>query len=232
HLSELRNRLLVIMIVFVVFFALGFVNLKEIYTFLIKGIDIQLTVMSPGEIIWIYLYISGVIGFIGTIPILAYQLWAYISPGLTSKEKRVSLIYIPTLFILFILGFIFGYIMFINLIFPFLLSLNDGMFNEMFTVEKYSRFMFGITLPFAFLFELPIMVMFLTKLGIITPHFLTKNRKYAYFLLIVIAAFITPPDIVMQIIIAIPLIILYEISVFVSKMVFRKKTYAKSESIS
>src|SRR5699024_9470753 len=89
HLSELRNRLLVIMIVFVVFFALGFVNLKEIYTFLIKGIDIQLTVMSPGEIIWIYLYISGVIGFIGTIPILAYQLWAYISPGLTSKEKRV-----------------------------------------------------------------------------------------------------------------------------------------------
>ncbi|MEI3598146.1 MULTISPECIES: twin-arginine translocase subunit TatC [unclassified Oceanobacillus] len=231
HLSELRNRLIVTAIFFVIFFVVGFANVKKVYTFFINDTGIELTVISPGEIIWIYFTLAGLIAIIGTIPILAYQVWAFISPGLTSKEKRVSVAYIPGLFILFIIGLIFGYIIFLELIFPFLLSLNDGMFNVMFTVERYFGFLLRITVPFAFLFELPIIVMFLTSLGILSPRFLTKNRKYSYFVLIVIGVLVTPPEFMTQIIVAIPLIILYEVSIILSKVVSRKKEKLNTENI-
>src|SRR5699024_1043330 len=109
---------------------------------------------------------------------------------------KISLSYIPAVFLLFITGLVFGYLAFINLILPFLLSLNDGMFNELFTVDKYFRFMFRLTIPFALIFEIPIIVMFLTSIGILTPQFLRKVRKYAYFIMLIVGGLITPPDIV------------------------------------
>lgn len=223
HLSELRNRLIVTAVVFVIFFIIGFLNVKKLYTFFVSEIDMQLTVISPGEIVWIYFSMAGLVAIVGTLPVLAYQLWAFISPALTQKEKRVSLIYIPGVFILFIIGLVFGYIMFVKLILPFLLSLNDGMFDVMFTVDRYFGFLIRITLPFAFLFELPVISMFLTSLGILTPRFMIKNRKYAYFTLIIVGVLITPPDFILQIVVAIPLIVIYEISIQLSKVVYRKK---------
>lgn len=223
HLTELRNRLIVTAIVFVLIFIVGFLNVKRIYSFFVDDIDMQLTVISPAEIIWIYFSIAGLLAFAGSIPVIAYQLWAFISPALTPKEKRVSLAYIPGSLILFVLGLIFGYIVFIKLIFPFLLSLNDDMFNVMFTVDRYFGFLLKVTIPFAFLFELPILTMFLTSLGVLTPAFMIKNRKYAYFILIVIGVLITPPDFVLQIVVAVPLIIIYEISIQLCKIVYRKK---------
>src|SRR5690625_5771508 len=97
------------------------------------------------------------------------------------------------------------------------------MFNELFTVEMYFRFMLRVTLPFAILFEIPIIAMFLTSLGILTPTFMRKTRKYAYFILLIVGAFVTPPDIVLQLVVAIPLFILYEISIYLSTIVYRKK---------
>src|SRR5699024_11986675 len=103
-----------------------------------------------------------------------------------------------------------------------LLSLNDGMFNELFTVEKYLIFLFRITLPFVLLFEIPIIVMFLTSLGIVSPSFLRKMRKYAYYVLLIVGAVVIPPDILLQLVVAVPLFILYEISIFLSSFVDRK----------
>src|SRR5699024_3778424 len=131
--------------------------------------------------------------------------------------------YIPAVFLLFLGGLVFGYFMFVKLILPFLLSLNDGMFNEVFTVEKYFRFLLRVTLTFAILFELPIIIMFLTSLGIITPQFLRKMRKYAYFILLIVGALVTPPDVILQLVVAIPLFLLYEISIYLAVIVYRKK---------
>src|SRR5699024_5687066 len=119
-------------------------------------------------------------GIIVTLPILCLQLWLFVKPGLTSSERKASLSYIPAVFLLFVIGLVFGYFMFIQLILPFLLSLNDGMFNELFTVDKYFRFMFRVVLPFAILFEIPIIVMFLTSLGMVTPQFLRKIAELPY----------------------------------------------------
>ncbi|MCT2535052.1 twin-arginine translocase subunit TatC [Aquibacillus koreensis] len=223
HFSELRKRLIWTAIVFLIFFIIGFLYVKDIEQFFMKDIDIQLTLIAPGEIIWIYFMMAFLVGAVGTIPFLCIQIWLFVRPGLTTKERRVSLSYIPAIFILFSGGLVFGYYVFVELILPFLLSLNDGMFNEMFTVENYFRFLFRVTFPFAVLFEIPIITMFLTSLGIVTPAFLRKTRKYAYFILIVIGTMISPPDFILQIVVAIPLIILYEISVVLSGFVYRNK---------
>lgn len=223
HLSELRNRLIITALFFVIFFIIGFIFWKDIYLFLQKDFTFDLNITGPGEIIWIMVSIAGIIALIGTLPILSLQLWLFVKPGLTTRERKVSLTYVPAVFFLFVIGLIFGYFMFIKLILPFLLSLNDGMFNQIFTVERYFRFMFHLILPFAFIFEVPIVAMFLTSLGIITPMFLRKIRKYAYFILLIIGGLITPPDIFLQLIVFAPLCILYEISIYLSSVVYRKK---------
>lgn len=223
HLAELRNRLIVTAVFFIVFFIFAFVFVEDIYHFFEKDIDFELNITSPGDIIWIYFSIAGLTAIIGTLPVLSLQLWLFIKPGLTTSERKASASYIPAIFILFVVGLAFGYIMFIKLILPFLLSLNNGMFNELFTVEKYFRFLLHVTLPFAILFEIPIIIMFLTSLGILTPAFLRKMRKYAYFILLIVGALVTPPDIILQLVVAIPLFVLYEISIYLSKIVYKKK---------
>lgn len=229
HLSELRNRLMVTAAFFILFFIAGFIYVKEIFYFFQKDLPFELNITSPGDIIWIYITIAGLIALVGTLPLLCVQLWLFIKPGLTDSERKVSLSYIPAVFLLFIMGLVFGYLLFIKLILPFLLSLNDGTFNELFTVEKYFRFMFRLVLPFAFLFEIPIITMFLTSLGILNPSFLRKMRKYAYFILLIVGAIVTPPDIFLQLIVAIPLFLLYEISIYLSEIVYRKKEQKHKE---
>ncbi|MEN1969410.1 twin-arginine translocase subunit TatC [Lentibacillus sp. N15] len=223
HLSELRNRIIVTAVFFVLFFVLGFIYVKEIYGFFVNDLPFDLNVISPGEIIWIYFTMAGLIAVIGTIPVLLFQVWLFVRPGLTNVERKASVVYIPAAFLLFIAGLVFGYIIFVKLILPFLLSLNDGMFNELFTVDKYFKFVLRVTIPFAILFEIPIVSMFLTRIGVLTPAFMRKTRKYAYFILIIIGAIVTPPDFVLQIVVAIPLILLYEVSIYFSSIVYRKK---------
>lgn len=223
HLSELRNRLMVTAVVFVIFFIVGFIYRKEIYSFFERDIHIKLNIMSPLETVWIFFSIAGLVAIVATIPLLTLQLWLFIKPGLKKKERRATLSYIPAIFFLFVLGLVAGYFAFTHLIFPFLIALNDGMFNEIFTVEKYFRILFHTMIVFAFVFELPIVMMFLTSLGILTPDFLKRTRKYAYFILLLISGLITPPDIILQIVVAIPLILLYEISIQLASYAYRKK---------
>ncbi len=230
HLSELRSRLIVTAIFFVIFFIVGFVFVEQIYHAFEQELPFKLTITSPGDIIWVYFTIAGIIAFVGTLPVLSLQLWLFIKPGLTKPERRVSLSYIPAVFLLFVCGLVFGYFMFIKLILPFLLSLNKDMFNELFTVERYFRFMIRLIFPFALLFEIPVIIMFLTSLGIVTPQFLQKMRKYAYFVLLIVGALVTPPDVILQLTVAIPLFVLYEISIYLSKIVYRKKLKRRIEN--
>ncbi|HLR75031.1 MAG TPA: twin-arginine translocase subunit TatC [Virgibacillus sp.] len=223
HLSELRNRLIVTALFFIIFFIVGFIFVKDIYYFFESDISFQLNITSPADTIWIYFTIAGLVAIVGTLPVLSIQLWLFIKPALTPGERKSSLPYIPAIFLLFLGGLVFGYFMFINLILPFLLGLNEGMFNELFTVDRYFGFLFKVTLPFALLFELPIVIMFLTSLGIVTPDFLKRTRKYAFFILLIVGALVTPPDVVLQLVVAVPLFLLYEISIHLSGIVYRRK---------
>lgn len=231
HLTELRNRIIITAICFVVFFIIGFVFVKDIYGFIRKGMDFDLIITAPQEIIWIFLTIAAIIAIVGTLPVFSLQLWLFIKPGLTENEKKASLSYIPAVFLLFVIGLGFGYFVFNQFILPFLITLNEDMFIQLFTAEKYFKFMIQIVLIFAILFEIPVIVMFLTSLGIITPDFLRKVRKYAYFILLILGALVTPPDIFLQLIVAGPLFILYEISIYFSKIVHRRRMKKQNESM-
>lgn len=231
HLAELRKRLIITGVFFIACFIVAFIYVKNIYHLFIRDIDFTLNITSPADIIWIYITIAGIVAFALTIPILALQIWLFIKPALTEHEKKTSIPYIPAVFLLFVVGLTFGYLVFSKLILPFLLSMNDGTFNELFTVDKYFKFMFHIVLPFAIIFEIPIISMFLTSIGMITPQFMKKIRKYAYFVMVIIGAVITPPDFFLQIIVAIPLIMLYEASIYFSSIVYRKKLLKQQEAI-
>ena len=223
HLDELRRRIIITAVAFVFFFGIGFIYAEEIYLWFVKDLDVQLVVLGPGDIIWIYLMLASVVGITCTIPVLFIQLWLFVEPALTSTEKKVTLSYIPALFLLFILGLCFGYYVIFPNVLHFLIELSGDMFLTNFTVEKYFRFLMQMTIPFAILFELPAVVMFLTSLGVINPYVLSKARKYAYFVLIVIAIIISPPDLMSDFLVMIPLLVLYEISITLSKWVYNKR---------
>src|SRR5699024_5795031 len=122
HLYELRKRLMVTGLFFIIFIILGFIFVKDIYRFFENDIDFKITITSSVDIIWIYLIILSLIAIIFTLPMLSLQIWLFIKPGLTKNERRSSLGYIPAIFLLFVIGLVFGYLVFIKLILPFLLS--------------------------------------------------------------------------------------------------------------
>ncbi|RHW42268.1 twin-arginine translocase subunit TatC [Neobacillus notoginsengisoli] len=223
HLDELRKRIIISAVAFVAFFIAGFYYVEDIYHWFVRDLDVKLIVLGPSDIVWVYFTLASLIAIAGTIPILAIQIWLFVKPALKPIERRISLSYIPALFILFILGMAFGYFVIFPNVMKFLVNLGGDMLVTNFTAEKYFRFILNMTLPFGVLFELPPVVMFLTSLGILNPYVLTKIRKYAYFILIIIAVIITPPDPVSDFLVSIPLLLLYEISVNLSKFVYKKR---------
>lgn len=229
HLDELRKRLIISAVAFVAFFIVGFMYVEEIYSWFVRDLDVKLIVLGPSDIVWIYFMIATLIAIAGTIPIIALQIWLFVKPALKPIERKISLSYIPALFILFIVGLAFGYFVIFPTILNFLVELSGDMLVTNFTADKYFRFIMNMTLPFGVLFELPVVVMFLTSLGVINPYVLTKIRKYAYFVLIVISVIISPPDFMSDVLVTIPLLVLYEISINLSKIVYRRKLKKEKE---
>lgn len=236
HLGELRKRLIITVLSFFVFLIVGFSYTKEIYSFIVKDLNMKLTVLGPSDILWIYFVIAAVFSIVCTIPIAALQLWLFVKPALLPYEQKMTLLYIPALFLLFIGGLCFGYFIILPFVLQFLIGLGDDMFQTMFTTEKYFSFVMNMTVPFAVTFELPVVSMFLTSIGVLNPVFLQKVRRYAYFVLIVIAVCITPPDFVSDFAVAIPLLVIYELSITISKFVYnrklRKELQSRAESAS
>lgn len=229
HLDELRKRLIISVVAFLIFFVVGFMYVEEIYQWFVRDLEVKLVVLGPSDIIWVYFMIATVIALAGTIPVLALQIWIFVKPALKPIEKKISLSYIPALFVLFIVGLCFGYFVILPTVLNFLVELSGEMVVTNFTADKYFKFIMHMTLPFGILFELPVVVMFLTSLGIINPYVLQRIRKYAYFVLIVISVIISPPDFMSDVLVTIPLLFLYEISINLSKIVYKRKLKREKE---
>lgn len=223
HLEELRKRIFIVVGALILFFIVGFVFVQDLYRWLIADLDVKLTILGPTDILWVYVMLAGVFAITMTIPVFVWQVWMFVKPALTPRERKVTLSYIPATFLLFVLGLCFGYFVVLPMVFHFLMSLGEDLFATMFTTEKYFRFILNMTVPFAVLFELPIIVMFLTSIGLINPYALQKMRKYAYFVLVIIAVTITPPDFISDFLVTIPLLVLYEVSISISKFVYKRK---------
>ncbi|MCQ2009211.1 twin-arginine translocase subunit TatC [Sporolactobacillus sp. STSJ-5] len=225
HFNELRKRIISVFVVFVLSAAAMLFFTKNFYLWLVSdlGVSNKLAVLGPTDIVSVYFLIAGVVAIAVTIPFAAWQLWLFVAPALSKNERKLTLSYIPAIFLLFIGGIVFGYeIVFPNIL-HFLLGMNDDMFQVLFTTDRYFRFMINVVLPFGVLFEMPVIVVFLTNLGILTPILMKKMRRIAYFVLIVIGVVLSPPDFVSDTVMSIPLLLLYEICVTVATITYKRK---------
>lgn len=228
HLAELRKRIIITLLIFILALIGSLIFVGDLYQYLVRDMDGKLALLGPGDILWIYMVLASIFAIAFTIPVAAYQVWKFIKPALSIEEQRPTLLFIPGLFILFILGISFGYFVLFPLVLSFLLDIAGDQFETFFTVDRYFKFMLHLTLPFGFLFEMPAVIMFLTRLGIVNPEKLRKGRKFAYFLLVAISVLITPPDFISDVLVIIPLFILYELSISLSKIVYKKRFSAEA----
>ncbi|MEH7108081.1 twin-arginine translocase subunit TatC [Bacillus sp. JJ1764] len=226
HLDELRKRIIITAVAFILFLGLGLVYVKDIYHFFMGNLGYKLMILGPSDIMWIYFHLAAVVAIAGTIPIAAWQIWLFVKPALKPLERKITLAYIPAFFFLFIGGLAFGYFMIFPNIMNFLINLGNDLMITSFTADKYFSFLINMTLPFGVAFELPLVSMFLTTLGFVNPYKIGKLRKYAYLILVIIASMISPPEFFSHISVSIPLILIYEISMLLSKIVYNRKQKA------
>jgi len=223
HLTDLRRRIMIVLATFLGSLVLCFLFVDTIYQELARRSGEKLAILGPGDILSIYVKLAAVGAIAVTIPVAAYQIWKFVVPALQEREKKVALMYIPALFILFLLGLSFAYFILFPMTYQFVLGLSNGNFDLVITANDYFTFMFHLCLPFALLFEMPVIVLFLSHLGIVNPHRLAKMRKPAYFILCVISITITPPDLLSDVLVIVPLLFLYECSIAISRFIHRKR---------
>ena len=232
HLEELRRRLIVCFIAVGIGFVLSYGFKEKLFQILTRPL---ISVMETGdkliftglpEAFFTYLKVAFLSGIILSTPIIFYQFWMFVAPGLYDKEKRlmVPIVFLSTLF--FVGGSFFGYFIVFPYGFKFFLGFASEIIRPLPSMREYLSFASKLLLAFGVVFELPLIITFLAKLGMVSVSFLKKNRKYALLLFFVGAAILTPPDVVTQIMMALPLMVLYEISIVGAKN-FREKVVGR-----
>ena len=217
HLTELRDRLIRCFIAVFVGFVIAYIFKERLFQILTRPL---IRVMQEGETLiftgipeafFTYLKVSLLAGLLLAAPVIIYQFWMFVAPGLYKKERRMM---IPIVFVsafFFIGGALFGYFIVFPFGFKFLLSFATENIQALPSMREYLSFSSKLLLAFGVVFELPIVITFLARLGLVTVPFLKKNRKYALLIFFAGSALLTPPDVVTQIMLSLPLMVLYEI---------------------
>jgi len=234
HLEELRKRLIYCFIAIGIGFAVSYGFKKQLFEILTGPL---MTVMPPDgkmiyshltEAFFTYLKSALIAGIILASPVILYQFWMFIAPGLYKTERRYLVPIILSSTIFFVFGALFGYFFVFKIGFAFFLGFTTDDIKPFLTMGEYLSFASKLLLAFGIAFELPILITFLAKLGIVSVSFLKKNRKYALLLIFIAAAILTPPDFVSQVLLGIPLYALYELSI-IGAVVFGKKEKAEEK---
>lgn len=225
HLSELRKRLFIIIIVVLVLAGISYVYIQPIVENIIRiaGNNIDFIYISPSELFLVYIKVSLVAGIVVSSPIIFYEIWVFLKPGLEKKERRYMLASLFGGAFFFILGVIFCYTVVLPMVLKFFLSLTMEGIQPMISIGNYISFIATTLLSFGIVFEMPILVLILSKFGLITSEFLKNNRKYIILIIFIVAAILTPPDVISQLLLAAPMLILYELSIFIAKISEKSK---------
>jgi len=251
HLEELRWHIMRSLIAVMVLAVIAFLNRKIVFDYIIlapsssdfitnrllckfgelvhvtaiciKNLHLQIININMSGQFLTHMYISTVAGFILAFPYILWEIWRFVRPALYDKEQKYSKGAVFVSSFLFLSGVLFSYFLIVPLTVNFLgnYQVSDQVVNQV-SLNSYINTVVSVTFAVGVVFELPILVYFLTKIGILTPDFLTKNRKYMFVVLLILAAIITPPDMFSQIMVVIPLMGLYEVSIKVSKRVYKK----------
>jgi len=229
HLEELRKRLIVCFIAIGVGFALSYGFKEKLFDILTRPL---IAAMQEGdklvytglpEAFFAYLKVAFLTGLMLAAPVILYEFWMFVAPGLYQKEKRLLLPFVFLSSFFFVGGALFGYFVVFPFGFQFFLSFSTETIRPLPSMKEYLSLASMMLLAFGLVFELPLLITLLSRMGLVSVAFLKKNRKYAVLLSFIIGAILTPPDVITQIMMAVPMIILYEISIIGARIFERKK---------
>ena len=163
------------------------------------------------------------VGFVIAMPFFLYQVWSFAWEALTDKERRYIMLFGPLSLLFFLGGGLFAYFVIVPIAIKFLLGFSSVYVVPMISIKNYISFIGSFILSFAIVFELPLVLVFLVKIGIATPEFLRQYRRHAIMAILIVSAILTPPDICSQLLMAVPLVVLYELGVIFSLLAYQKK---------
>ncbi len=235
HLEELRNRLIVCAIAIGIGFVISYIFSKQLFSFLILPLtevlpaDSHLIFTNLPEMFIAYIKVALIAGIILAIPVIFYELWMFMAPALYRREKGYLIPFVLFSSILFLVGSLFGYLVVFPYSFKFFIGFATEDIQALPSVKQYFSFTIRLLLAFGVVFELPVVVFFMTKIGLITPDSMKRFRKFAILSSFILSAILTPPDVATQIMMALPIIILYEVSIIISKGIYRKKKEGSEE---
>ncbi|MFC2103012.1 twin-arginine translocase subunit TatC [Bacteroidota bacterium] len=227
HLEELRWRLIYAVIGVVIGTIIAWLFIDQLVNIVLlkpardAGADLQN--LRPFGQLFLFVQIAIIAGIILSIPNIFFQLWSFISPALKGKEKKYILAIVIFSSFCFLLGIAFAYFIMLPMALKFAEQFGTEAIKNEFAIDEYMNIIISVMLAAGFVFELPMISFFLSKLGILTPAFMRKFRRHAIVIILFLAAILTPgADPVSQLILAVPLVLLYEISIFISKLSIRK----------
>ena len=231
HFAELRKRLLtcagafLIAVILCMSRAEWFVNLM-----LTRASQFSFVYISPAELLLTYVRVALIGGVVVAVPVIIYEVWRFLSPGLRRKEQ-IGFFAIMSLGLgLFVLGAAFSFLIVLPILLAFFARLETAnTVQAMVSVQEYVSYVVSNMVTFGIIFETPIVVVTLTGIGIVKPRFLKKNFKFVILLILIVAAIITPPDITSQLLVGVPLMVLFYASILLSQIIFRKKLARERE---
>ena len=230
HLEELKKRLIRSLIGIGIGFGACYYYKDWLFRIITKPLmDVMpknsfMIYTSLPEAFFTYMKIAFFASIFLTAPFTLYQIWKFISPGLYPREKKYVIPFVLTSTLLFVGGVVFGYYLALPPAFGFFVEFSSDTLRPMFTMKEYLSFSLKLLLAFGVSFELPVFIFFMAKLGIVNSRMMSRQRRYAILIIFILAAILTPsPDAFTQVIMAVPLMILYEFSIYVAKFAERKK---------
>jgi sec-independent protein translocase protein TatC len=237
HLGELRDRLVRSFIAVGIGFVCAYFFKEKLFEILIAPLvtamgesgNAKMIFTGLPEAFFTYLKVSLLAGLMAASPVLFYEFWMFISPGLYRTEKKYLMPIVILSVFFFLLGSSFGYFIVFPYGFKFFLGFATDTIHAMPSMKEYLGFASKMLLAFGLVFELPLVLTFMARMGLVTVDFLKKNRKYAVLIFFVGAALITPPDVVTQVMMALPLMVLYEISIIGARVFGKKAKVEDSE---
>jgi sec-independent protein translocase protein TatC len=229
HLVELRKRLITCAVGVGVCFAVTYAFSEKLFEILAHPLKAnlpegdRLIYTNLPEMFFVYIKTGLVAAVLLAVPFIFYQAWMFVAPGLYRKEKKYLLPFVFFSTLLFVGGALFGYFIVFPFGFRFFLGFSNEYIQALPSVKQYFSLSIKLLLGFGLIFELPVVAFFLSRMGIISADLMRRQRKYAVLLIFIVAAILTPPDVITQFMMAGPLLVLYELSVIIVKVAGKKK---------
>ncbi len=227
HLEELRSRIIksligiLVGIIVCAFFSDAIIN--KILIVPAKKAGFTLQNLKPYGQFMLYMQVVIISGFVLSLPFTLYQFWRFVEPGLLPRERKYVLWIVAFSSLCFFAGIIFAYFVLLPISLKFFAGFGSSEIQNIIAINEYMKFIIGLILASGIVFELPMLSFFLGRIGILTPAFMRHYRKHAIIVILILSAFLTPtPDVATQLALAIPLILLYELSIFVVQLTGKK----------